>query len=74
MLEELSDQERNAAQMALEYANIEPSDTNLRHYLSWEILTFSHDERGHYCWYIDENGNEICIHVETLEEMDVTDF
>lgn len=74
MAEELTEQELNAAKMVLEYADIEPSDTNVRRYLSWDILSFTKDAKGHYCWYMDEEGNEVCIHVETLEEIETSEF
>ncbi|MEF2656193.1 MAG: hypothetical protein U0M72_07195 [Eggerthellaceae bacterium] len=74
MAEELTEQELNAAKMVLEYADIEPSDTNVRRYLSWDILSFTEDAKGHYCWYMDEEGNEVCIHVETLEEIETSEF
>ena len=74
MAEELTEQELNAAKMVLEYANIEPSETNVRRYLNWDILSFTEDAKGHYCWYMDEEGNEVCIHVETLEEIETSEF
>lgn len=74
MLEELSEQQILAARTVLECADIEPNDDNLRRYISWEIVTFTEDAKGHYCWYMDDEGNEICIHVETLEEIDTYDF
>ena len=74
MLEELSEQQILAARTVLEYADIEPNDDNLRRYISWEIVTFTEDAKGHYCRYMDDEGNEICIHVETLEEIDTYDF
>ena len=74
MAVELTEQELNAAKMVLEYADIEPSDTNVRRYLSWDILSFTEDAKGHYCWYMDEEGNEVCIHVETLEEIETSEF
>ena len=61
MLEELSEQQILAARTVLEYADIEPNDDNLRRYISWEIVTFTEDAKGHYCWYMDDEGNEICI-------------
>lgn len=74
MAEELTEQQLRAAKMVLEYADIEPSDTNVRRYLSWDILSFTEDAKGHYCWYMDEEGNEVCIHVETLEEIETSEF
>ena len=74
MAEELTEQELNAAKMVLEYADIEPNDTNVRRYLSWDIISFTEDAKGHYCWYMDEEGNEVCIHVETLEEIETSEF
>lgn len=74
MAEELTEQQIRAAKMVLEYADIEPSDTNVRRYLSWDILSFTEDAKGHYCWYMDEEGNEVCIHVETLEEIETSEF
>ena len=74
MLEELSEQQILAARTVLEYADIEPNDDNLRRYISWEIVTFTEDAKGHYCLYLYVEVNEICIHVETLEEIDTYDF
>lgn len=74
MIENLSERELEAASMALEYANVEPNETNLRRYMEWDILSFTEDSYGHYCWYMDENGTEICIKVESLEEIDTYDF
>lgn len=73
-IEELSQRQKEAALTILEYADLEPSDENIKRYLDWEIISFTEDERGHYCWYIDDNGNEICLHVETLEEIETEDF
>lgn len=74
MFEGLSEQQLQAARMVLEYAGVEPNDDNLRRYINWEIVTFTEDAKGHYCWYMDDEGSEICIHVETLEEIDTYDF
>ena len=73
-IEELSQRQKEAALPILEYADLEPSDENIKRYLDWEIISFTEDERGHYCWYMDDNGNEICLHVETLEEIETEDF
>ena len=73
-IEELSERELEAAQTVLEYADIEPSHENTKRYLDWEIVTFSEDAAGHYCWYMDDEGNEICIKVETLEEICTEEF
>lgn len=74
MFENLSEQQLLAARTVLEYANVEPNDTHVRHYINWEIVTFTEDEKGQYCWYMDDDGSEICLHVETLEEIDTTEF
>lgn len=73
-IEELSQRQKEAALTILEHADLEPSDENIKRYLDWEIISFTEDERGHYCWYMDDNGNEICLHVETLEEIETEDF
>lgn len=72
MLEQFSEQQLLAARTILEYANIEPNEDNLRRYIDWEIVTFTEDEDGQYCWYMDDEGNEICLHVENLEEIDTS--
>lgn len=72
--EELDDQQVKAALCLLEFAGIEPTDENARHYLDWEILSFTEDAYGRYCWYADETGNEACVKVDTLEEVDVSDL
>ena len=74
MIENLSERELEAVSMVLEYVNVEPNETNLRRYMEWDILSFTEDSHDHYCWYMDENGTEICIKVETLEEIDTYDF
>lgn len=73
-MDELTDQQLLAARTILEYANVEPDEINLRHYLEWEIITFTSDANGNYCWYMDDAGTEICLHVDTLEEMDTEEL
>ncbi len=73
-IEDLPDQHMQAALMVLDYAGIEPTHENVRRYLEWEILSFTEDANGHYCWYMDEKGNEACIKVETLEEICTEEF
>lgn len=73
-LEDFTEQQITAAKMVLEYADLKPSDENVKRYLDWEILSFTEDAKGHYCWYMDEGGNELCIKVETLEEIETCEF
>ncbi len=73
-IDELSERELNAVLMVLEYADIEPTHENAKRYLDWEIISFSEDNAGHYCWYMDDEGNEICIKVETMEEICTEEF
>ncbi len=70
----LTEQERAAVTMVLEYAGIEPTDFNIRRYFGDEVLSITYDDNGSYCWYIDEAGTEICIKVETLTEIDTSEF
>lgn len=74
MLENLTERQLEAALMVLEYADIEPTHENLRRYMLDDIVSFTEDEHGHYCWYMDDEGNEICIHVETLTDIDTSDL
>lgn len=74
VFEELDEQQRKAALYMLELANIEPTESNARRYLSWDVLSFTEDAHGRYCWYMDEEGNEACIKVDTLEEIDTTEY
>ena len=73
-MDDLTEQQLNVALMVLDYANVEPTERNVRRYLQDEILSFTEEGPSHYCWYMDDEGNEICIHVETLEEIDTTDL
>lgn len=73
MLENLDKQQITAGRAILEYAGIEPTDENLRRYLLDEVVTFTEDGRGRYVWYMDDDGNEACLHVETLEDIDVSE-
>ena len=72
--DELSEQQINAALMVVEYAGIEPTRENVKRYLDWEVLSYTEDGKGHYCWYMDDEGNEICVKVETLEEIYTEEF
>lgn len=72
--EELGERQMAVAKMVLEYADIEPDETNVRRYMARGILSFTEDARGHYCWYMDDDGNEICFKVETMEEIDTSDL
>ena len=72
-MEELTERQIQAAKMILEYVDIEPTDANVRRYVAREVLDFTEDEHGHYCWYMDDEGTELCIHVETLEEIETED-
>lgn len=72
--EELDEQQLKAALYMLELADIEATEKNARRYLDWEILSFTEDPNGQYCWYMDEDGNEACIRVDTLEEIDVSEY
>lgn len=72
--EELDEQQLKAALCMLELADIEATEKNARRYLDWEILSFTEDAHGRYCWYMDEDGNEACIRVDTLEEIDVSEY
>lgn len=72
--EELDSQQNQAAQYLLEFAGVEPTNENVRHYLAWEILSFTEDANGRYAWYMDENGTEACLNVDTLEEMETSEF
>ena len=74
LVEVLDERQLKAALTVLEYADVEPTERTLARYLQDEIVTFTEDECGHYCWYMDDEGNEICLHVETLEEIDTTDL
>lgn len=71
---EFNEQELSAIKMVLEYANIEPNETNVRLYVAEEVISITHDANGSYCWYIDEAGNEVCLKVETLELIDTEEF
>lgn len=73
-VEDLPSQNMKAALMMLDFAGIEPTQENVKRYLEWEILSFTEDANGHYCWYLDEDGNEACIKVETLEEISVEEY
>lgn len=70
----LTEQELAAVTMVLEYAGIEPTDFNIRRYFADEVLSITHDEHESYCWYLDEAGNELCVQVETLTEIDTSEF
>lgn len=69
-----TEQELAAIKMVLEYAGIEPTEFNIKRYLADEIISITKDEHGSYCWYIDEAGNELCVRVETLTEIDTSEF
>lgn len=74
-MDELTEQQLRAARAILEYVNVEPNDENVKRYIEWEIITFTHDEYGNYCWYMDdEDGTEICLRVETLQEIDTDEI
>ncbi len=70
----LTEQELAAVKTVLEYAGIEPTDFNIKRYMDDEIISITKDEHGSYCWYMDQEGNEVCFHVETLTEIDISEF
>lgn len=72
--ETYTERQIEAASMVLEYAGIEPVIENVRKYLNLEVLSFTEDAHGHYCWYMDDDGNEICVNVETMEDIDTSEW
>ena len=59
--DELDEQQTKAALYVLELADIEPTRENARLYLAWDVLSFTEDAQGRYCWYMDDEGNESAL-------------
>ena len=59
--DELDEQQTKAALYVLELADIEPTRDNARLYLAWDVLTFTEDAQGRYCWNMDDEGNESAL-------------
>ena len=47
---------------------------NARLYLAWDVLSFTEDAQGRYCWYMDDEGNEACIKVDSLEIIETSEY
>lgn len=72
--DELDEQQTKAALYVLELADIEPTHENARLYLAWDVLSFTEDAQGRYCWYMDDEGNEACIKVDSLEIIETSEY
>lgn len=72
--DELDEQQTKAALYVLELADIEPTRENARLYLAWDVLSFTEDAQGRYCWYMDDEGNEACIKVDSLEIIETSEY
>ena len=67
--DELDEQQTKAALYVLELADIEPTREN-----AWDVLSFTEDAQGRYCWYMDDEGNEACIKVDSLEIIETSEY
>lgn len=72
--DELDEQQTKAALYVLELADIEPTRENARLYLAWDVLSFTEDAQGRYCWYMDDEGNEACIKVDSLGIIETSEY
>lgn len=72
--DELDEQQTKAALYVLELTDIEPTRENARLYLAWDVLSFTEDAQGRYCWYMDDEGNEACIKVDSLEIIETSEY
>ena len=72
--DELDEQQTQAALYEMGLADIEHSSENARLYLAWDVLSFTEDAQGRYCWYMDDEGNEACIKVDSLEIIETSEY
>ena len=70
----INEKEFEAALKVLEKVDIDATEENVKHYIDCDYLTFHNRNDGkEYCWYLDCDDNDVCIDIETFEEVNAVE-
>lgn len=69
--DEVAEQERKAIDKALSYTNYELNDEELQEWINDDTISLSTCRNGRdVVWLLLENGEEHCVYVDDLTELD----